>query len=146
MLGRSVAFWKIYFDSICQRVSDTVRLRPTNLVQRDIYDTLFKPFCEQLRGGLPSLSTFRRALKHPEFKDISRRDKHNHVRCTTCATLAAEKARAFKAGGADLEEIMIQVTPHHQTTDSLQGYNSGLCGYVLSGQSSFRCRDQLEAV
>jgi hypothetical protein len=111
--SRCVAFWRHYYAENCQVVSPTVRLRPTNLVQRHLYNEDFTKFWDKLypNDKLPSLRTFESAMKHPDFRDVSRRDKHTHVRCATCAELRALKRKAFNTQQG-MEGVQARMTDH----------------------------------
>ena len=65
MRTKCVSFWRIYYDALCQRVSDDVRLRPSNLVVRSLYDGEFQAFIKKFDpdSPTPSFTTFKRAMK-----------------------------------------------------------------------------------
>jgi hypothetical protein len=107
----STCWWKMYFDDLCQRISDEKRLRPNNSVVATLYEAEFTEFCQQRAIKRPSLSTFNRAQKHVWFNDVSKRTRHNHVRCSTCAELSAMKTKAWREG-EDIGEIMTKVRAH----------------------------------
>lgn len=145
--ARCVAYWKIYFDTLCQVVSDTVRLRPTNLGIGDLYELEFKPFMQRGNPGehVPGLQTFRRALKHPQFHDVTKQTKHNHCRCTTCAGLSAEKMRIFRSGG-DTSDVMTRTRAHADHVKSwreteayykmLSEHSPHLCNTIMCDDTS----------
>jgi hypothetical protein len=100
-------FWHHFFDENCQRPTKFVRLFPVNKSYLFIYDYYFKSWfekqcpsnetnCDDVEHiALPSLSTFQRARKHKDFKDVKKRAKHYHCRCSTCATLTTRRLRGF---------------------------------------------------
>ena len=102
----------LFVDSICQRISPKVRLRPTNECVRALWDGDFSTFCNLRDVPRPSLETFRRASKHVWFSDISKRTRHNHVRCSTCAEFAALKSKAFREGRS-IASVMAKVIIIH---------------------------------
>lgn len=98
-------FWHHFFDKNCQRPNSEVRLFPVNRSLQFIYDYYFLSwFRKQLPPTTtsddctvrpPSMSTFKRARKHNDFKDVAKRPKHYHCRCYTCATLMARRLKGF---------------------------------------------------
>ncbi len=69
-----------------------------------IWDEYFTPWFKRLKKidsttPLPSRGTWRAARRTDEFKDVQRRPKHFHCRCTTCADLNAQLLKTFSSGG-----------------------------------------------
>jgi hypothetical protein len=99
------SFWHHFYDENCQRPNSEVRLFPVNRSLQFIYEHYFLSwFRKQLPLTTtsddctvrpPSISTFKRARFHTDFKDVSVRPKHYHCRCYTCATLMARRLKGF---------------------------------------------------
>jgi GNAT superfamily N-acetyltransferase len=113
MTTRAVAFWADFF-SLCQRPRPGLRLFPVNKSLEEIYSEYFTPWHSKHHQSdpLPSLSTFTKARKKPQFSDVKKRSKHFHCRCNTCARLQAWRLRAFK-DGEDQREFKIEREIHH---------------------------------
>ena len=133
-IAHCVAFWKIYFDEIAQRPSDNVRLRPSNLHTTHLYDLEFLPFMKRVapEEKIPGKTVFQKALRHPEFADISKQTKHTHVRCTDCAMLSAEKTRAFRTG-EDTTDVMSKVRAH---SDHVRAWRESETYYKMLAEHS----------
>jgi hypothetical protein len=124
-----------------------VRLRPTNHAVTTLYTTEFVPYMERVAPleQVPSLTTCRGALRHPDFRDVSKQTKHNHCRCTTCSELSAEKTKAFRSGN-DTTEVMAKVRSHAddvrawRETESyyklLSEHSPHLCNTIMADDTS----------
>jgi len=92
-------------------VNANLRLHPTNAsAMREVYTTFFLPFMKKTSPTARpiSLTTFTLGSRNSYFKDVSKRSKHFHCRCATCAQLAAEKRTGWK-NGTDNQETMAKV-------------------------------------
>jgi hypothetical protein len=70
-----------------------MKLFPVDKTMDNIHTNHFVPWCtrQNITGDdVPSLTTLKRARRHPSFADVQRLKHHNHCRCTTCSTLKAE--------------------------------------------------------
>ena len=96
-------FWSLFFDKMCQRPNDDIRLFPVNKTMDDIWREYFTPWWkwqEHPESQKPQKSTWQKQRYHPDFKDVQRRAKHFHLRCTTCATLKQMHLLAWTSGDA----------------------------------------------
>ena len=94
----ATSFWSIWFDEFCQKPNDDVRLFPANQSYKTIYKIHFMPWFLHSRlpnREKPAYSTWQQARYAPQFKDVKRRAKHFHCRCTVCATLTQQAMNAF---------------------------------------------------
>ena len=66
----------------------------------------------QREKGFPAFSTFMRARYDKQFKDVKRREKHFHCRCTTCQTLADNLHKACHSA-AERAEYNKKLRDHH---------------------------------
>jgi hypothetical protein len=112
---RVTAFWHVMYDSLCQIISNSKRLRPHNLVMEDVYDEIFVPTMKQHYPNktVPSLSCFIRGSRSKDFSDVTKQVKHNHCKCTTCFELTARKLKAFKSE-EDMREVIAATRAHEQ--------------------------------
>ena len=104
------AFWAIFFSENCQAANDETLLFPTDQSYPQIYDEYFVPWFErQVLGGSvqasdrPSFSTWKKARRAPEFKNVKERAKHFHARCETCSQLRQLLLQAFASGVKEAE-------------------------------------------
>ena len=94
----ATSFWSIWFDEFCQKPNEDVRLFPANQSYKTIYKTHFMPWFLHTKlpnSEKPGYSTWQQARYAPQFKDVRRRAKHFHCRCTVCATLTKQAMTAF---------------------------------------------------
>jgi hypothetical protein len=82
---RCHAFWKQFFDKQAPGW-DGHRYWPPESTHKSLFAQEFHEFWTDMKypGEKPSLSTFFRATKHVDFKDVRRRKNHHHVKCTMC--------------------------------------------------------------
>lgn len=95
------AFWSWFYGVYCQRPNENLRLWPSNLTLKWIYDTQFCPFMQRQYPDsiVPCTRTFEQCASDPEdFVDVMRRKKHHHLRCFTCALLSAKLLKALREG------------------------------------------------
>ena len=93
-------FWTHYFDTMCQRPNDDVRLFPTQEAFPHLYTETFLPYAKNLGWkNVPKLRCFEHvACKHPDFQDVKKRKKHTHLRCSECDDCKQDLARSLKNG------------------------------------------------
>lgn len=92
------AFWYVWFDKNCSQPNDDIRLFPADYSYDDIWRECFEPWWKdqgQPASEKPKQSYWERVRKHPDFKDVKRRAKHFHCRCTTCSVLRKQCSAAF---------------------------------------------------
>ena len=106
------SFWFVFFEQNCQRPNNEVRIFPVDKSYNLIYQEYFTPWFERQveKGALcesdkPSRSTFMRARKHEDFKDVKERAKHIHARCLECAHLKHLVLEGFRNGAAEEEYL-----------------------------------------
>ena len=84
------AFWDLWFGRLCQKPNDEVRLFPADKSYSEIWKDCFLPWWKQQGqddSKRPTEKYWQQVRKHKDFKDVKRRAKHFHCRCTVCATL-----------------------------------------------------------
>ena len=94
------AFWRVWFDTNCQKPNDDVRLFPVNTTYREIWTKFFEPWWNHQghpKSEKPAARTWENARHDKEFEDVQRRAKHYHCRCNTCASLEAQQLTAFSS-------------------------------------------------
>ena len=101
------SFWARFFEQNCQRPNNEVRIFPVAKSYNLIYKEYFTPWFHRLQSSekMPSVSSFMRARKHPDFNDVKERAKHTHARCAECALLKNLLLEGFKNGNAEEEYI-----------------------------------------
>jgi hypothetical protein len=99
------AFWMMYFDVMCQRPNDEVRLFPTAETFPSLYQSQFLPHVERMGWTkTPGERVFTKIAKnHRDFADVKRKKNHTHCRCDECSDCRALLAAGFR-NGADLED------------------------------------------
>ena len=93
-------FWHQYFDVMCQRPNDRVRLFPTTESFHSLYITHLQPYAKRLGWvKIPSEKAFARvATTHADFSDVKRKRNHTHCRCDECTDCKEIMARGFRNG------------------------------------------------
>ena len=132
------AFWHTFFESNCQRPNDEVRLWPVYKTFKEIQKDYFEPWFARLvkRGtyteaSRPQFSTFRRARRHPDFKDVVDRPEHYHARCETCRHLSTLLLNAF-ADGAKEEEYRRERDLHDAAVHAWRNYENVIEANAMS--------------
>ena len=96
-------FWSLFFDKLCQRPNEDIRLFPANKTMDDIWLHFFTPWWKHQghpEAQKPTKGTWQKMRSHKDFKDVKRRAKHFHLRCTTCATLQKKLQLAWVSADA----------------------------------------------
>lgn len=91
-------FWKGFFNALCQKPNDNIRLFPVALTMEQIYASYFEPWWSHHKcpaSEKPSFKTWSRERWHDDFKDVQRREKHFHCKCSTCDDIQARRGLAF---------------------------------------------------
>ena len=97
------AFWSVWFDKLCQRPNDDIRLFPADKSYDQIWTECFLPWWKQQGkpdSWKPSKKYWQKMRHHKDFDDVKRRAKHFHCRCTVCATLKTLQLCAFTSAQA----------------------------------------------
>jgi hypothetical protein len=93
-------FWYQYFDVMCQRPNDEVRLFPTAETFKSLYISHLLPYAK--RNGWvknPSPKVFTTiATNHDDFADVKRKRNHTHCRCDECTNCKEIMDRGFRNG------------------------------------------------
>ena len=96
--GHAHAFWSVWFDRLCQRPNNDIRLFPADKSYREIWTDCFEPWWRHqghLDSEKPSFQYWQKIRHHEDFKDVKRRAKHFHCRCTRCNYLKKLHLTAF---------------------------------------------------
>jgi hypothetical protein len=104
-----------------------MRLFPVNKPYELIYSEFFLPWFKKQSqpaafphsppvdmddyGWDPSLSTLKRARKHPDFTDVKNRPRHYHAKCGDCDELNTVRLRGF-VDGVHKKEYEIMFDAH----------------------------------
>jgi hypothetical protein len=121
----SLAFWHQYYDAVCNRIGDDETMSPPDdVVKAQVYETLFvgwfkKRYPTAPPDHVPSLRTFRRASNNIHFKNVKKRAKHYHTKCSTCKTLAVARAHGFASGSV---ELLAHQAAYKQHNDDVRGF------------------------
>jgi hypothetical protein len=97
-------FWHQYFEVMCQKPNDEIRLFPTVESFKSLYISNLKPYAKRMGWiKIPSQKVFERvATTHADFADVKRKRNHTHCRCDECTNCKEIMARGFR-NGEDLE-------------------------------------------
>jgi hypothetical protein len=108
-----VGFWREYFEDNCMTSDRETLYWPTGITIDFVYDEKFPSYWKEtvkaqgLSGedaaAMPSLSTFKRMRKLPEFTNVKKKKEHHHLKCTLCSRLGQERRKGFATKEAQLK-------------------------------------------